>query len=140
MQKCKNAKMQSQFFAKNRVSMRFMRKMWYAIIYQCEKNGRQMSNVRKARNARNLCNFSHKKVRNRKYFSLFLWFFAFFTFSVLCKNFSRYPKRARNAIWEKWKMQEIMHYEKSYFSWLIECEKYARNARKSRNVIIIAHA
>ena len=119
-----------------------------AIIHLWEKYGRKLKNSRKARNVRNtriFHNFAFKKARNCENFPLFLifchftWFLTFFAFIVLCENFSRFAKKARNVIWKKREMQkmwEIMWYEKTYFWWLITCEKYARNVRKLRILIM----
>ena len=116
-----------RFFEKYHITMQFMQKMQNAIIHLCEK-------------CKKFVQFLTKKQEIVKNFHFSRDFSRFFTFIVLCENFSCYVKKARNKIcenWEMWKMQEIMQKEKYYFLWLITCEKYGR---KLRNVIIIAHA
>ena len=88
---CKKCEMQEFAYA------RIMRKMW---------EEREMWEKQEMREI-----FAISRIliaRNRENFSLFLWFFMFFAFIVLCENFSHYAKKVRNAICEKWEMREIM--------------------------------
>ena len=62
----------------------------------------------------------------QKFITFLAIFHDFLHLSFYARIFLAMPKKKRNAICEKcemWNMIEIMWYEKSYFSWLIACEK-----------------